>query len=860
MPMLPRLTANVARVSETVREVDAALRAAGQGELLGSLRLNGEIDLPADREGRTRRCSTTLCRTRTGLWLVGLLREAEPVLIDLLALDHRLRYRAQVLGDRLEVDEWRLGVPRGQAEPAQQLIALARIDRAFGRHLAPARGSSEDQAPPDDDPFAWTSPLIEPLDPREQAWLHRWLDSDEHLLVWLHTDDLHRFPSSPAGDVQVPITLVMTDRRQGLVAIGPLGDLWSAPLPSEALEVIPQLGRDRVKIGEHDLRTTLTNEAGFALIAELSGLAGPARLEAFAHALWQIGSGARQAALIERAAAVLERLDVDRPLAKLALALIVRPELVPADERGNTRLPPSVFAALQRLIERDDLDQAGRALLDWWRQWKVGPVLGEVLVEHLCELGQAGLRVALPLHEQLRPALQAELDDDQDRALLDFVLVEHLLELHRPGRALELLEQRRAHLPGEELQDLLPPQLERAQQGIRVLLHELMVAAHAQLGVGGHVQALLELARLQPLVRERVAALVEALAHEAEQAEQAEQAESDPKAESDQLSLRYRAERVLELLREDAFEREPELGAELEARRPVHPLRERELELLRHPTARADGVLGRLQGTLAKVAVPDCSVLKSYCARANLAREQVLADTLADASVLLGLGAIEVFISRGDKSLGLRAYEGPTSFVLIGGDHFDPSSDAYLPAASLRFALTAELAHLRFGHSRVTSDEVWAGTLDLGLTGLSMLITAAPLLKGFKAPAKHLLDKLGAPAIDRWRKRLAASQGSRALGSENSELIAAHRVMQLTADRAGLLACGDPRAAIEAMFRVHPSHLSQRPVLVRRGLRETLTRPTRSDDERERLRLEDLAVRIAALLSFYLSDDYVRLV
>ncbi|MFO7563560.1 MAG: hypothetical protein R6X02_13015, partial [Enhygromyxa sp.] len=282
------------------------------------------------------------------------------------------------------------------------------------------------------------------------------------------------------------------------------------------------------------------------------------------------------------------------------------------------------------------------------------------------------------------------------------------------------------------------------------------------------------------------------------------------------------------------------------------------LELLRHPAARVDGVLGRLQGTLAKVAVPDCSVLKSYCERANLVSNPALAAALTDATMLLGLGGVEVFVSRGDKSVGMRAYEGGTSFLLIGGAHLDPSSDAHLDPEALRFAVAAELAHLRYKHSRVTSDEVWAGTFDLGLTGLGVLIAAAPLLTRLKGPAKHLLDKVGAPAIDRWRKRLS-QRDAHSLVSDNSQVIAAHRVMQLSADRAGLLVCGDPRAAIRAMFAVNPAYLSSWPLVVSHGLRAALTRELRDDDPRERERLEDLAVRVAALLSFYLSDEYAQL-
>ena len=67
----------------------------------------------------------------------------------------------------------------------------------------------------------------------------------------------------------------------------------------------------------------------------------------------------------------------------------------------------------------------------------------------------------------------------------------------------------RSALPSEDLQDLLPVSLERGGQAIRVQLYELSIAAHRQ---GGRereeMAARAELARLQPLVREHVAALV----------------------------------------------------------------------------------------------------------------------------------------------------------------------------------------------------------------------------------------------------------------------------------------------------------------------------------------------------------------
>ena len=825
---------------------DAAerLRRAGRGELVEELRLNGEVPLAGGRSS-----STSLCRTTEGLYLV-VLRAVDEGVLDLLAPDRRLVYRSQVLGDRLDIDRWSLSVPWGHGEQARRMIAVARIRASFeprerGQEQIEARRELDHP----DGPWAWSGPFVDELDPLAHAWLRRWLAPDEPLLVWRATDEPHAFTSPVLGAVEVAATLVVTDRRQALVAISPVGDVWTQALPDLRLRIeSTAVGRARVHAGDdRSFRVPLGDERWFTELARLPWLLGVERLRELARIAWlrDKPDAAR------RAAAILEAIGPRDPLARLAHALLFAAELDPDAEHEPSERAEPVVAALAELLAAATPDTADE-LREWWRDWALAPELGELLVEHLCELGPAGSRLALPLREQLHPLLQAKLEDDpEDAALLDFVLAEHLLALGEAVRALALLRARRGRLPSEELHDLLPPSPGRGGQRIRIELLALVAAAHEQLGEG-HVDALTELAQLQPLAPDRVDQLVAGL-----EARVSELGADDPLALklADRLA---RAKQVRALLDEAGFasdslalpEPEPEPAAQL--------LDDEGLELLRHPAARVDGVLGRLQGALAKVAVPDCSMLKSYCERANLARDAALARALTDATVVLGLGGVEVFVSRGDKSVGMRAYEGGTSFLLIGGHHLDPRSDAFLAEGALRFAVAAELAHLRYAHSRVTGDEVWAGTFDLGLTGLGMLITAAPLLTKLKAPAKHLLDKVGAPAIDRWRKRLS-QRDSHSLVSDNSQVIAAHRAMQLSADRAGLLLSGDPKAAVRAMFACNPAYLSSWPLLVGRGLRAVITRELRADDTRERERLEDLAVRVAALLSFYLSDDYARL-
>ena len=848
----------------------ARLLDAGAGELAQELRLNGELPLPGG--GST---STSLCLTSRGLFLV-LRRAKNGEVLDLLAAGRGLRYRSKLLGDRLEIDDWTLGIPWGHSEEAKAMIGRARLRRGFGVGQGPAgveiplghpRAAETSELPDGEGAWAWVEPFVDVRTELEREWLRRWLDEDERVLAFRRSDELHHFDSPVFGPLDSPKLLVITERRQQLVAISAAGELWSQLLPPQPLVFeTAAVGRSSVRSEGLRLRLRLGDEPLFAALASWPGAEGAGRLRLVARALWLRGGGGRDAT---RVAAILDQIAAEDPLARLARVLLVDPRgaalegqlALPSADRIEAlvqgELPDPILLSLRELVAGAEAG-SGEALLVWWREWELGIELGEVLVEHLCELGPRGLELALPLHERLRALWQAKLHDDpEDAALIDFVLVEHLLALGRAEQALELLRGRRERLPNEELQDLLPPTPERGGQQIRVELYELAAAAHGKLG-DGHLSALAELARLQPLVRARIDALLAGF-EASEASEASEGAELRP-------GLRLRVQRVSELLEDEfggvrgaleaAGDGESTSSELALAEHRVRALDAERLELQRHPAARVDGALGRLQGALAKVVVPDCSVLKSYCERANLARTPALARAMADATMILGLGGVEVFVSRGDKSVGMRAYEGDTSFLLIGGDHLDPSSDAFLAEGPLRFAIAAELAHLRYAHSRVTGNEVWAGTLDLGLTGLGMLIVVAPVLKGLKAPAKHLLDKVGAPAVDRWRKRLAR-RDPHSLANDNSRVIAAYRAMQLSADRAGLVACGDPRDAIRAMFAVHPAYLALWPLVASHGLRAAVTKSVQSEDER--LRLEDLAVRVAALLSFYLSDDYAEL-
>jgi len=293
------------------------------------------------------------------------------------------------------------------------------------------------------------------------------------------------------------------------------------------------------------------------------------------------------------------------------------------------------------------------------------------------------------------------------------------------------------------------------------------------------------------------------------------------------------------------------------------------LHLISHPLAREESPFTtKLQALLASVPTPDHGVLKDYCEKLETAGNSAAEGALRDAAVVLGVQNVSAYVSRGNKSIGVRAYEDDPPFVLIGGQHLE-EGPYRMTASELRFALGAELAHVRLGHTPVTSSEVWAGAFSKTREGVDFAFTFIPFLKGYKLAGRmsQVLSHVPAPAVrqlitgvERMRARLDKLKPApddpteAALSRINEELITAHRVMQLTADRAGLLVSADLQASIRAMLLLRSDHRT----LLDRSLKEGLISVLSERNASGEMAHQALAVRIAALFSFYLSSEYAR--
>lgn len=830
-------------------DVDAVtgwLTAAGHGHPDHLVALKGKLDLPDGSAATPHLVATPkgvfLCASNGTTGRVVDVAQAWP-----------LGWEDGLFNAGITIGAERWVVPTGQATRARRALGIGRVRARAARPPVPVTGPGGGPA---------EGPWVEGLSPVEETVLSRHLDEGDVVLAWLPTRSELAVAGSPRREGKARWHLLVTRERAALVAVNDVGDLLWRELPTAALVV--QTDPGALITDENLVELSRGEVARFVEVAGLPGLVGEARMR---EAAWRLARyGVAGGELADR---ILDRLvGTGDPLVKLARA---------------TRHPTIDEAEVAAAVAAIPLDPgSGRRLGAWIEEWQPSDALVSVALARLLARADTPAQAAalLAFHRAVRLRRVQSAGDAVAATSADLALAEHLLYCGERTEARALLERRLEALPGEDLVTVAPPEgadLTAGEGAPPLHLRVLELLTHARGNGSPDLSTLSALARHQPLVVGRVRSL------------------SDAAVAGD---LAARARRAVDVLASDG----------LATPVPVAPGRVRAVpeslqERLQHPAVRDGGALGRVQSALAAVEPPDSGLVRSYCERLTEQRYPTAAAAVADGARLLGMAVPQVFISRGERDVGFRSHERPDPFVLVGGAHLDTDGDHHLGPAELRFALGAELAHLRFQHSRVTSDDVWAGVWDKTSTALTVTATVLPFLRFLPVDllgrdraaravatlvperwlkavyevddAAELAKRLGADPARVGRAgadaveaaggtmtslraaatRLLPTEVGSDLAVDQARLVVAHRVMQLSADRVGLLLAGDLGAAVRAMF-LTSSRLQPELRLAREGgLSAALARR----DADGRLLLPRLAVRAAALVAFWLSDDYALL-
>lgn len=790
----------------------AFLEHSGRGPVQECVRLRGTLVLSGGAEA-----GATLCLTPDGAFLVAATSVDQGVAHPL-GPGAPVRFQAGRLGGVLVFAGRSLRVGPGRLGAAVRILSLGKLGPAVRSILPRPEGY-----------------LVEPLSELERTWLAGALLPGEVLLGWLRMETLRTIPSWLGGEATGRVSLLLTSERFQAVTLTRLGDAESLDLgPDASLDVVGR--RFELKGGE------FTITGGSTSGPRLSALVAAGRLrpeERLLEVAWVNSRREEQACRNAWCALVQEGIRRSNPRAMIVAYLAEQ------DVDWWPSPPVDVLAAMACLrVEGHPAD----VVAELWRRWSFSARSGRALVAKLRTLPQTTEPWALELHSSVHEQVGKEQPDLREVARADLELAEHLLDAGERLRATEVLEARLQQLPSETLREVLPPTdadptRDAGGSALRTRLYEGLVRARGE-PLAPDVRAATELARLHPLVADRVRSLVAV-------------------ADGD---LAERATAVLSLLDASVPPPRPQT-----LHQTVRPLSDKLInEVLRHPATRADSpFLGKLQELLAAAPTPDVGMLRNYCEELGPEGYPDPVQALSEVRRALALPQVRAYVSRGAKGVGVRAYEDGIPFVLIGGHHLVPG-DYLMTRAELQFALGAELAHLRFGHSRVTSNEVWAGALEKGQEGLDWAFGVLPWLRGWKLAdrAVRVTSRVPIPVVRRLVSRARGTkerllqqirpgvgENDSVLSTLNEQLIVTHRAMQLTADRAGLVLAQDIRAALRAIFLVRRDYRAEIPSVERQGLSRVLGLRTVDGH----LAYQDLAVRVTALLCFYLSDEFVRL-
>jgi hypothetical protein len=773
------------------------------GPVERSVRLGGFLSMPGHAK-----LVAELCLGPGGAWVVAAEDRFVGVMFDATSADS-LRYERGRLRDRLLVNGVSLAIPAAKAADARRSIALGRLRRSAG--ATRALPLAEDR---------YIARLGEPALALAAALIR----GGDLLVAVREVGQALPIRSELGPTVDQRQYLLVSAERVFLFALSELGDSRVEELEAGRLELETRDGKALLVIGSGN-RPLEPRQAGvLAELVELCAMPPAERLFEAARRLHLIPEGdgrARSRRLLEAAGAR------GQPLAHLAGVVLS------LAENQHERFADST-------LERAASGAASvseAALNDFCARWDFEAAALGRAVRELSRLGERGEPAALWLHR----ALRSKLPDDQT---LDAELAEHELESGDFDRARRLAESRLDRLPLDEDAVLAPGKASEAHL-LRVRLHDLIARTSVQSG-RGESSSFAALARLEPLSRPRLEALASA----------ASDGDLDER-------LAQRARDVLECLSAGGLKHPPPPG-ESELPRPLERvvLEER----VAHPLSRGSGRLAaRLSELVAVVPEPELGFLRDFCEELGETRHPDAARALARATRLLGLPAVRAYVSHGARSLGLRAFGAHEAFVLIGANHLEEHSPHRLAGPELDFAFAAELSHLAFGHQRVTVSEVWIGAAGKTRDALLALGLVLPVIaeigggRAFKLLKRVSPETVarGAEAADRLEKLVGGRKNSlsRALGQHNEELIGAHRLVQLSADRAGLVLAPHLPSALRTILLTRADYRELFLLAHEIGLSQALERRPLAEAP-----MADLLVRIRSLVAFYLSADFDSIV
>ncbi len=693
--------------------------------------------------------------------------------------------------------------------------------------------------------------FVENLTPNFQQLILAERAENEVLLAWLNIAGIKKSGTDIELHKKLTWYYLLTNIDSLLIGFDKNGEIIDAiDLLNRPLKLKKGI-RNSVIVDEYEWTPSLTNSSLYSLLEDVVTLDASSKTRKIASL--NVKNSKSDFKFYSYAKFILSLIDdITVPLTIFLLEYIQNKEEAEKQYLDNDKL----IEILTDLLNNAESEEQ---LTFWFNDWKPNIEQGVFIAKMLISASQNNehLKKVLPFHKLVHQLATENEKDEIDKILLDIEYSRHLISLEKFEEAEGIISKDLKKLPDQNISDLLPsetvdPTGHLSGQFLKVILLELL--AETQNTEDAEVLTK-QVAELQPLAIDRIYKLT-SVSNE---------------------TLKNKASVVLGIIKEGGLSPINEHKSV-----KVKMLDKKDIELLKHQTLRKKGALNSFSKWVSSTKMPDFSTIKQYAEDFSPAKHSQIADIISDLLILFGFNSIQVYIAHGELSVGIKAYEDDISFLVIGGEHLNPDSDYYLTFNELKFVIASELAYLYFKFARITSSDVWRGAMEKGNIVVSTLIDIIPFAGSIGAVAKNaakvkvLSDFLEKnEQISRFLVKSTKiaditnkSEGIISIASQltnsinmsilkedndkNDQLIAISRMMQITADRVGLLYNNDPVSAVRAVFLTSKEFSSQLPAVQKYGLNSFLLK---KDIEGHFLN-QNFAVRFASMFSFWLSDDF----
>ena len=655
---------------------------------------------------------------------------------------------------------------------------------------------------------AWTCELSY----AQRLWIEANFEEEEQLIAAIETATEADFTPKLTGDEPKEYLFLISDRRCGLLGMSEYGEGHFFPLAKQELQVDRGFGRSDIRCGPLEWKAIISNSNQYEAIALLPSLE---RFPRIRHAALQLNEFPFQQ----------KRLF---GLLKYAPDPINRFIGIWMHEGSN------IIPILEEMMTDHDHSQA---ICEWFSESALSEKDRNIIVEKALSISDTPqkARWALPIH-------QYNLENTKEPTnAQELAYIEHLLFTGNDART-ELKELIKK-LPNEEWSISLPMHFAAIQEDTP--LNSLTFRAYSLLEKytpeEGKHEVQTQLLRHSPLSLSIAQKL---------------SSSQEPKS-----ALLGR--NVLNIIQ--GSNEQSQLSSPISL--PL--LSQEEQERLQHPISKTGGMFDGMTEWIAETDSPDFGILQKYCAQVSQEEHPFITESVQNICSMLNMPVPPIYVSWGEHNIGIRSHESPSPFIIIGGEHLKKDSSHTLSLGERTAILAMELTHIKNKSSRITSNEVWQGLLQKGGVALEGAFTLLPMLKQLPTSWMQRVNtyntiRSAIPTL--WFEKLynrspipnllpteAPKEG---LSIDPSTVLLAYRALQLNADRMALIATGSLHDTIASFFIGFPTLLPFKDSLKTKGLQQ-LYKSNLPDSMRGIQ--ENITLRAASLISFYLSEEYQSL-